>query len=231
VWPANATIPASFRWTPKGHEHPEEGDVRDFCRECPQLGVDAAKIDDWWVSQEFRGPTWDLLAECRVGGAAGLILVEAKAHESELGRAGKKAPDPFDARSMSNHATIERCMADAEGWYRRALSPDSRLSTSTHYQLASRLAAAAMLASCGVHVVLLYLGFTGDTYFEDHLTNDAHWQQTMRAYLKGVVPSWPGQVTPHESGGSVRLLIRSLPVIDVSRPRRAEGPSVEARPA
>ena len=43
------------------------------------------------------------------------------------------------------------------------------------------------MASVGVPVLLLYLGFIGDTYFRDYLRDADHWQQLMRRYLQGVV--------------------------------------------
>jgi hypothetical protein len=49
------------------------------------------------------------------------------------------------------------------------------------------------------------------------LRDDLHWQRVMGAYLEGVAPLWwPGQTTAHASGGSVTMLIRSLPATHVS---------------
>jgi hypothetical protein len=69
-----------------------------------------------------------------------------------------------------------------------------------------------------VPVILVYLGFAGDTYFADHFKDDAHWQRVMGAYLKSVVPlAWPGTTTAHRpSGGSLTMLIRSRPVTAIS---------------
>ena len=40
-----------------------------------------------------------------------------------------------------------------------------------------------------VPVVLLYLGFTGDTYFKkDLFINDSHWVEKFNKYIDGVVP-------------------------------------------
>jgi hypothetical protein len=105
-----------------------------------------------------------------------------------------------------------------ERWFRANIHPSCSISVDRHYQLANRLSAAERLASCGVPVVLLYLGFTGDTYFEaDYLRDDAHWQRVMGVYVLGTVPLWwPGTTTPHERG-SVTMLIRSMPAREVSR--------------
>ena len=66
--------------------------------------------------------------------------------------------------------------------------------------------------------MLLYLAFTGDTYFKDAIRDADHWQQLMRGYLHGVVPSdLPGRVLPHPSGGALTLLVGALPVTAVSQ--------------
>jgi len=68
------------------------------------------------------------------------------------------------------------------------------IGVSSPYQLANRLSAAEVLASCRVPVLLLYLGFIGDTYFKsDYFRDDAHWQRTMHAYTARVLPEgWIG---------------------------------------
>jgi len=93
------------------------------------------------------------------------------------------------------------------------------LTAGSHYQLANRLASVYKVASVGMPVVLLYLGFTGDTYFRDYLRDADHWRQLMRGYLQGVVPpDLPGRVLPHESGGSLTFIVGALPVRAMSQP-------------
>src|SRR5215213_5063614 len=79
-------------------------------------------------------------------------------------------------------------ITEAQDWFAQVAGPTT-LTADSHYQLANRLASGYKVASVGVPVVLLYLGFTGDTYFGDHVRDAAHWQQLMRGYLQGVVPS------------------------------------------
>lgn len=92
------------------------------------------------------------------------------------------------------------------------------LDVSRHYQLANRVAYAWKLADLGLPVVLLYLGFTGDTYFDaDYIRDDAHWQRVIGGYMQGVVSQqFPERVHTLASGGSVQMLVRSLPVAEVS---------------
>jgi hypothetical protein len=211
-------VPPSARVRPSGHEDSSEWDLRAFCRGSSPEGFDVEPLDEWWASKTYRGPTWDLLAECSIAGRPGYILVEAKAHESELQRQGKPADVAASDQSKTNHRRIAECLERSQEWFRSSVDRRCRICVDSHYQLANRLSAAETLASCGVPVVLLYLGFTGDTYFRDYLKDDSHWQRVMGAYLDGVVPlSWPGTTTLHRaSGGSVTLLIRTLPAMEVS---------------
>jgi hypothetical protein len=62
-------------------------------------------------------------------------------------------------------------------------------------------------------VVLLYLGFTGDTYFRDHFKDADHWQRVMGAYIHGVIPEGlPGVTVSTNRGGSFTMLVESIPV-------------------
>jgi hypothetical protein len=66
----------------------------------------------------------------------------------------------------------------------------------------------------GVPVVLLYLGFIGDTYFHrDYFQNADHWQRTMGASMSGILPiGLPGRFIEVPGGGSILVLVKSLPV-------------------
>ena len=175
-------------------------------------------LDDWWVADHYKNPTWDLIAVCERDTQRGLLLVEAKAHESELDWKGKRAlsANADSAQAWVNDARIRAAIAEAQDWFGQVAGPTT-LTADSHYQLANRLASAYKVASAGVPVVLLYLGFTGDTYFTDHLRDATQWQQLMRSYLQGVVPSdLPGRVLPHASGGSLTFLVGALPVKGVS---------------
>lgn len=212
-------VSGASRMRPASHDDAGEWDVRRFCRACVPDRVDLTPLGEWWVSEEYRGPTWDLLAECSIRGRPGFLLVEAKAHESELQQAGKDVASDASDQSRENHRRISASLERTERWFKNSVDPGCAISVASHYQLANRLSAAEALASCGVPVVLIYLGFTGDEYFGDYIKDDAHWQRVMGAYLEGVVPlAWPGTTTPHlPSGGSVTLLIRSIPADEASK--------------
>ena len=153
--------------------------------------------------------------------------VEAKAHESELDWKGKRAlnAETDSPQAWANDGRIRAAIAEARDWFSQVAGLTT-LTADSHYQLASRLASAYKVASVGVPVVLLYLGFTGDTYFKDGIRDADHWQQLMRGYLHGVVPpDLPGRELAHESGGSLTFLVGALPVREVSQPPSRESMS------
>jgi ADP-ribosylglycohydrolase len=81
----------------------------------------------------------------------------------------------------------------------------------------SAVAAAYLVASCGLDAVLLFLGFTGDDYFPDHFRGPESFVAAVREHLTAVVPfEVVGQRVPHKSGGSMSILIGSLPVQEPS---------------
>jgi hypothetical protein len=160
---------------------------------------------------------WDLIVECERDGRPAIAIVEAKAHEGELDWGRKPLAMTASEQSQRNHDRIVASLRATQMWFREKVDPDARISAESHYQLANRLATAHVLAECGYHAVLVYLGFTGDTYFRDYLRDSDHWQRAIGAYLRNVVPlHWPGTVTHHESGGSLTMLIAALPVTEVS---------------
>ena len=216
---AGVVVHSGDRVRPASYEDRSEWDLRAFCRSCSSEATDLRALDSWWAGEAYKGPTWDLLAECTISGRRGYLLVEAKAHQSELHAGGKPAPIDASPQSQENSRRIAASIQRTQNWFRENVEGSSRISIDSHYQLANRLSAAEALASCGVPVVLLYLGFTGDTYFRDYIKDDAHWQRLMATYVEDVVPAaWVGTTTPHlPSGGSVKLLVRSSPVTEISQ--------------
>ena len=149
-------------WMPRGLHEPREARLG----ESPQLLTDPSHRNDvkkWYL--EVFGPTtntpnWDIAASATFnGGKEGLVLVEAKAHVNELHIAGKpfrttgpKASDPL------RHKRIGEAIAEA-GVRLNAIEPGFSLSRDSHYQLSNRFAWAWKVASMGVPVLLVYLGF------------------------------------------------------------------------
>lgn len=206
---------------PRGYADDIEWTLRHFCHvHCSDL-LDLGRFDQWWVPDRYRNPQWDLLSTCTIDGKAGLLMVEAKANENEVSRAGKSIGPTASDRARMNHARIGRCIAEAAADLSRRFDGIG-ISRDTHYQLSNRVASAWKLAECGLSVALLYLGFIGDYGVSDAgvpLADHDHWQRVMGAYMAGVLPlRFPGQVVGFANCGSMRMLVKSLLIIEVSPP-------------
>ena len=140
-----------------------EFEQRDFSTTCTWTDIDLGPLQHWWVDSAFKGPTWDLLAQCEVHGQPGALLVEAKAHVSELDHGGRRPSKSISTQALKNSKRIDTSVAQCQRWLRAHGVPDASVSTKAHYQLVNRLSAATVLAECGLHVILMFLGFTGDT--------------------------------------------------------------------
>ncbi len=156
----------------------------------------------------------DLICKARIGERLGLLFVEAKAHEGELDWGGKPLADDASEGSVKNHENIATQIKTASESLDR-LSPGFNLSITSHYQLANRLSYLWKLASIGIPVALLYLGFLGDDelFPNDYLRDEAHWLRVMGGYLESVVPqNFPERVYTLGDAPLV-MLIRSVPCI------------------
>jgi ADP-ribosyl-[dinitrogen reductase] hydrolase len=79
------------------------------------------------------------------------------------------------------------------------------------------VAAAYIVASCGLDAVLLFLGFTGDAFFPDQFANPEAFASSVRHHLGDLVPpNLVGTRIPHKSGGSMSILVATLPVQEPS---------------
>jgi hypothetical protein len=65
-----------------------------------------------WFISEAPTPNWDLVVACDFVGKPGLALIEAKAHEGELGWAGKRPPKR-SVNSVANHDRIGLAIGEA----------------------------------------------------------------------------------------------------------------------
>jgi hypothetical protein len=156
-------------------------------------------------------PNWDIASTATIGDREGLVLVEAKAHTNEIKADGKI----WSATSnIENHFRIDACCREAStalngimlGW---ALSAES------HYQLCNRFAWAWKLASLGIPVVLVYLGFLQASEMRDQgdpfeTSND--WEILVRSHSRDLVPpaAWDQEVRVREI--PLCALIRSVHV-------------------
>jgi hypothetical protein len=184
--PSGAIVRSDDLWMPQGPRSAQEARLGEQPELLPNINV--GELTNWWlaVPKGANTPNWDIAATCTFGNRKGIILVEAKAHEHEFSKAGKRAPSTQNG--CRNDAQIGDAIAEANtalggkdaGW---------GLSRDRNYQLSNRFAWAWKLASLGVPVVLLYLGFLNAKEMgEGAFKTPADWERCLQDHAKGIVP-------------------------------------------
>lgn len=208
---------------PFGKDSPDEARLETF-GPLWLPGSDAwRKLEDWWlVHKAFANtPNWDIAATCEIEDRQGVVLVEAKANWPELKINGKSVRKDASIRSRENNARIGTAITEANnGW--RHLDSSISINRDSHYQLANRLAFTWKLATLGIPVVLVYLGFTGDVGIADAgrpFADDADWRRAFSAYATGVIPLGVFEQRLEIEGVPVWLLSRTRQVLESSPPR------------
>jgi hypothetical protein len=193
-------------WQPKGWADPTEAKLGET---APFLSSEHRQIiTDWWLA--VRGgantPNWDIVSQATIEGREGLILVEAKAHHKELKSEGKRPRNP------ANHKRIVTAIREANDTVAGVL-PGWHLSADSHYQLANRFAWTWKIASLGMPVILVYLGFLQAEEMRDQgepFADQNAWADALRTHAKGIIPdaAWEGRIPVQ--GTLMRAMIRSL---------------------
>ena len=161
-------VSAQDRWQPRGRPvrlqdswDTTPSDEIDLARPNELVSPDTVRLlRSWWLeasTPRARTPNWDLAATCTIRGGSGLLLVEAKAHAEELSPAGKSPPST--PNGWRNHERIGDAIAEAAAGLSAATRSSWAISRDSHYQLSNRFAWAWKLASLGIPVALVYLGF------------------------------------------------------------------------
>jgi hypothetical protein len=152
-----------------------------------------------------------------------LILVEAKAHKTELSPAGKPCPSrekpDQQERSEKNHARIARAIAEANSALQASV-PGILLRRDACYQLSNRIAFAWKLASLGIPTALIYLGFIGDDRIgtDDHrLRTPSDWYSAFDAHTAEHFPADQQGRQIDCGAAGFWLLVRDLPVLRQSK--------------
>jgi hypothetical protein len=226
VAPIGFTVLDDAAYQPKGrHDHRESVLVG---LQDPFLSAkQQAELKDWWLVHKkgFKLPTWDLVVSAFDATKRGaLILVEAKAHASELSAAAKPFPSRAEQeqqeRSEENHARIADAIAEANAAL-QAYIPSIRLSRDDSYQLSNRIAFAWKLASLGLPTALVYLGFIGDNAIgvgAHRLPAPSDWYSAFDLHSAKHFPP-DKQGSPINCGAaSFWPLVRDMPVLRNSPP-------------
>ena len=142
-------------------------------------------------------PNFDIASTCTIDGAPGILLVEAKAHHTELMNetAGRPLTDDDSTGRKANHATIGAAIESARVGLAAATQLNWQISRDTHYQMSNRFAWSWKLTELGIPVVLVYLGFLkasdmskpGEVPFADA----GAWEALVRSHS---APLFPGRV-------------------------------------
>jgi hypothetical protein len=204
--------PAIDQWMPEGYAAPAEAKLGE------SLGFLTAEqrgeITNWWLARipHANTPNWDLASTATIEGRRGLLLVEAKAHVKELSSEGK-----LSVGHPSNHERIQTALAEANVGLSASL-PGWALSRDASYQLANRFAWSWKLASMGVPVVLVYLGFLGAREMRDLgplLIDAPSWEWLVKSHARPHVPqsAWGQRIAV--GSASVTPLIRSTPAANL----------------
>jgi len=174
-----AKVGENDRYMPEGFSKPGEAKLGE---ETSGFLTAEQREDatDWWlaVRQKANTPNWDIISTCTIDGRKGLIMVEAKAHPGELN------PNDCCGAGNDNQHRIETAIRQAnqelgEGW---------KLSVNSRYQLSNRFAWGWKLASLGVPVVLVYLGFLNAREMNQPFTTHEAWERCLLTYADGTVP-------------------------------------------
>jgi hypothetical protein len=151
-----------------------------------------------------------------------LLLLEAKAHESELQNeeGGKKLSKKPSPNERTNDEHIRKVIAEANTPFEIGTGMKWALSSDFRYQMSNRFASACKLAELGYWVILVYLGFLNATEMRDKgnlIASAGNWKHLIVAHSK---PLFPESVwnQPHKVHGQwVIPLIRSTEM-DYDRP-------------
>jgi hypothetical protein len=200
-------LKATGEWDVTPMEEAKLGESRGF------LSNDQRKeVTSWWLAVPggANTPNWDIASTCTIGEKHGLLLVEAKAHGAELKEEGKSLDKGASAASIANHEQIGRAIGAASTELEQAIK-GWKLSRDSHYQLANRFAWAWKLASMGVPVVLVYLGFICATEVSDLGEPFIHcddWSRVVLEHSRSIVPERAWDRSLKVGPNTINALIR-----------------------
>lgn len=210
--------PSRHEWAPRGFLCPREarlGDTPPFLsREHREI------VSNWWLAVRHplaNTPNWDIVSQATIGGRAGLILVEGKAYGEELSReaAGKACAENASEASRRNHVRIGCCIREARRGLSAATGLRWSLSRRSCYQMANRFAWAWKLATLGIPVVLVYLGFLNAEEMRHRgspFGRHEDWEGVVRSHGRSVCPDGVWERPVDVGGVPLIPLIRSTEV-------------------
>ncbi len=188
-------------WMPKGFLNAKEAQLDKideiFIKKNKQKDLKA-----WWLTKynvTTTTPNWDIISTCKINDKDGLLLVEAKAHISEMSEMDKSDAGEVNYENIKNRMNE---INSETGW---------KLSIDKKYQLSNRFAWCWKLASMGIPVILVYLGFLkAYEWKNDFFESLEKWEKIIKDYSKNIVPEniWDTKINTNKE--LFYPLIRSL---------------------
>ncbi len=207
--PSAAVQSTNLVYFPKGFGNSEEAKLGET--EGLLSDENREEATAWWLAvREHNGyrantPNWDVASSCTIQRRRGLVLIEAKAHSNELHADGK--PKKSNAE---NDRRIRGAIAEANDALNGVI-PGWKLAADSHYQLCNRFAWAWKVASLGVPVVLIFLGFLNVEEMRSQgrpFKSHDDWIKAVHDHSKSIVP--------HEGWGRA-LDVNGTPLIPLIR--------------
>lgn len=212
------TVSPRDTWLPRGFEVLDEAELGSEDKSILADARTRRALRHWWLAAKpdtARTPNWDIASTCTIQGKPGVLLVEAKAHDTELRNEERGKPlgngrgESVSLGTRRNHLRIAYCIQDANLVLSEATNQPWTMSHEWNYQMANRFAWAWKLTELGISVVLAYLGFLG--------------AEEMRRPAKNGIGQTPFS-TPQDWESLVRNHSRSLAPPDIwNRPHRVTG--------
>lgn len=177
-------------WYPKSKDKPKEVSILTFLKSHSNLfNINPSYINEfktWWVVYKGKFPTWDYIASATINGKKGIVLIEAKSHVDEFDTNGKKIKETASEASHVNHKQITEAIEKARDSINKLNRTEIKISIDNCYQLSNRIAQSWWLASHGIPVTLVYLGFIGDTSMANNykiFMNESEWKVAVENYF------------------------------------------------
>ncbi len=177
-------VSATDKWMPQGFDDVTEAQLHNAPRLLDK-DTYGQTLKSWWLaiaSSTSVTPNWDIASTCTIDDKPGLLLVEAKAHFEEL-----KQDDRCGANNKRNIEQIGQAIRKANDGLNK-LQDGWHLTLNDHYQLCNRFAWSWKLATLGIPVVLVYLGFLNADEMENSFSDSQAWGNEIRSYARGIVP-------------------------------------------
>ncbi len=219
--PDEVVIAANDRWMPYGKPVQKEDGSWDTTpakearlhNPTDLLAPNISKrLKNWWLAvPKGATPNWDIASTCCIRGKPGLLLVEAKAHGCELDSSGKSLKKNAPEDTLKNHEQIGCAIAEAAAGLRSATGRSWKISRDKHYQLSNRFAWSWKLASLGIPVVLLYLGFLEAKDMADDgplFRSVEEWERVLKDHCQSAIDNTCWEKWMHVNGVPLLPLIR-----------------------